>query len=104
MEAILDIGSYVIVRSSPSGCWAGTLASIYGQTVELTDARRLWRWWAAEGVSLSGVAAKGLRADKVTDCRIAAPVTSAIIFEVCEVLAATRAARDSIESQPARSS
>jgi hypothetical protein len=26
----MDIGKYVIVRSSPSGCWAGTLAGIDG--------------------------------------------------------------------------
>jgi hypothetical protein len=29
-EGKMDIGKYVIVRSSPSGCWAGTLASIDG--------------------------------------------------------------------------
>jgi len=97
----MDIGSYVIVRSSPSGCWAGTLASIDGDKVELTNARRLWRWWAAEGVSLSGVAAKGLHPGKTRECRIAAPVSKALILQVCEVLAATDAARASIEAQEA---
>ncbi len=57
-------GDYVIVRSSPSGCWAGTLVSRDGDTVTLANARRLWRWWAAEGVSLSGVAAKGIHPKK----------------------------------------
>jgi hypothetical protein len=92
----MEIGKYVIVRSSPSGCWGGTLASINGNTVELTDARRLWRWWAAKGVSLSGVAAHGLHPDKTNECRIAAPVSRALILEVCEVLEATDAAKDSI--------
>jgi hypothetical protein len=97
----MDIGTYVIVRSSPSGCWAGTLASIDKDTVELTDARRLWRWWAAEGVSLSGVAAKGLHPNKLSECRIAAPVARALILQVCEVLEATGEARISIEQQKA---
>ena len=97
----MDIGTYVIVRSSPSGCWAGTLASLDKDTVELKDARRLWRWWAAEGVSLSGVAAKGLHPGKLSECRIAAPVERALILQVCEVLLATAEARASIEQQKA---
>lgn len=95
----MEIGTYVIIRSSPSGCWAGTLARIDGTTVELTDARRLWRWWAAKGVSLSGVAAHGLRSDKLRECRIAAQVSRAIINEVCEVLEASDVARASITAQ-----
>ena len=94
----MDIGKYVIVRSSPSGCWAGTLASIEGDKVELTDARRLWRWWAAKGVSLSGVAAHGLHPNKTKECRIAVPVSRALILQVCEVLETTDEARVSIEA------
>lgn len=100
-EAHLDIGTYVIVRSSPSGCWAGTLASIDGSTVELTDARRLWRWWAGKGVSLSGVASHGLHPDHLSECRIAVPVLRCLVNEVCEVLAATDVAKASIEAQEA---
>lgn len=95
------IGKYVIVRSSPSGCWAGTLKSVDGKTVEMTDARRLWRWWAAEGVSLSGVAAAGLHPKKLKECRIASAVTTAVVMEVCEILLATDAAKKSITSQEA---
>ena len=97
----MDIGKYVIVRSSPSGCWAGTLVSINDKTVELKDARRLWRWWSAKGVSLSGVATDGLRQDKLKECRIATPVATAVIFEVCEVLKVSERARASIEAQEA---
>lgn len=95
------IGKYVIVRSSPSGCWAGTLKSIDGSKVELTDARRLWRWWAAEGVSLSGVAAAGLHPKKLKECRIAPAVSVAMVMDVCEVLLATDAAKSSITSAEA---
>jgi hypothetical protein len=100
----LQIGSYVIARSSQSGCWAGTLVGIDGSTIELTVARRLWRWWAAKGVSLSGVAACGLHPSHEGDCRIAVPVERVMILGVCEVISATDVARASIEAQEARSS
>lgn len=100
----MNIGSYVIVRSSPSGVWAGTLSQRDGTTVTLSDARRLWRWWAAEGVSLSGVAAKGLHPARLDECRVALPVSTAVVFDVCEILSATEQARASIVEQPARSS
>lgn len=96
------IGKYVIVRSSPSGCWAGTLTSLEGDTATLANARRLWRWWAAEGVSLSGVAAAGLHPEHLGDCLIAAAVETAAVFQVCEILVASTAARESVEAQPAR--
>ena len=96
------IGKYVIVRSNQSGVWAGTLASMDGTTVEMTDARRLWRWWAAEGVSLSGVATVGLHPQKLTQCRIEVPVGSALINDVVEILEVTPSARESIEAQKAR--
>lgn len=95
-EATLELGSYVIVRSSQSGCWGGTLKSIDGDKVELTDARRLWRWWAAKGVSLSGVATHGLHPGKASECRIAPAVSTALIIGVCEVLSTTADARASI--------
>jgi hypothetical protein len=98
---MINIGDHVIVRSSPSGCWAGTMTARDGTTVYLSGARRLWRWWAAKGVSLSGVAAHGLHPGKVGECRIAAPV-EAIVFEVCEILAVTPEARASIEAAEAR--
>lgn len=95
------IGTYAIVRSSPSGVWAGTIESIDGSTVVMTNARRLWRWWAAEGVSLSGVAVKGLHPKKLKECRIAVPVGRVMVNEVCEIIEATEAARANIEAQEA---
>lgn len=95
------IGKYVIVRSSPSGCWAGTLTCIDGNKVEMSEARRLWRWWSGEGVSLSGVATAGLHPRKLKECRIAAPVERVMVFDVCEILIATEVAKASITSQEA---
>lgn len=75
--------------------------SVDGNTVEMADARRLWRWWAAEGVSLSGVAVAGLHPKKLKECRIAASVKTALVMEVCEILLATDAAKNSISEQEA---
>jgi hypothetical protein len=103
----MNVGDKVIVRSSQSGCWYGRLAPTPAQfaaadTVTLIGARRLWRWWAAEGVSLSGVAAAGLHRDHLHECRIAAPVAEAVVLGVCEVLAVGDIASASIEAQEAR--
>lgn len=98
------IGTYVIVRSSQSGVWAGTLACRDGDTVELTDARRLSRWWAAKGVSLSGVAAHGLNPSKLSECRIAAPVSRALVIGAFEVLSTSDEALKSINGAEALAS
>jgi hypothetical protein len=95
----METGHYVIVRSSPSGCWAGTLVEINNTTVRLSGARRLWKWWAAAGVSLSGVASAGLHREKHDFCKIEPPV-EVIVYDVCEILRVTDAARASIEAAP----
>lgn len=107
--ALTDPGNYVIVRSSPSGVWAGYIVALHGKdtptsSIELRDARRLWRWWAAEGVSISGVAAKGLHPKKLRECRIAVPVTGVVVNDVCEVISASDEARASIEAAEASAS
>ena len=94
------IDTNVIVRSSQSGCWYGRLVARKGDEVLLQDARRLWRWWSAEGVSLSGVAAAGLHPDHLDECKIAAPVEVAIVLGVCEVLSTPPVAQASIEQAP----
>lgn len=98
------IGTKVIVRSSPSGCWYGEMVERTADIVTLRNARRLWRWWAAEGVSLSGVASHGLHPKHLHECRIAVPVETVIIMQTCEILSTTEAAQASIEAQPAVSS
>jgi hypothetical protein len=96
----VELGQKVIVRSSPSGCWYGTLEAQTGDVVTLSGARRLWRWWAGEGVSLSGVASAGLKESKLSECRIAPAVAAAEIFSVCEILSTTDRAQASIEAAP----
>ncbi len=96
------IGKHVIIRATRAGVHAGILAAHDGQTVRLTHSRRLWRWSAAKGHTLSGVALNGLR-DGATKgwTKIAAPVACQFILDACEIIATTAEAQASIEGWPA---
>lgn len=90
-------GSFVIVRARGAGVHAGIYQGHNGQEVKLTKARRLWQWWAAQSITLSGVAQFGLNHKK---SRIGAPVDEAVILDACEILTTTDAAATSIAEAP----
>ena len=58
------IGQEVIIRTYSAGVWFGRLKEKAGNEVILTEARRMWRWWAKESISLSGVALYGIKQEK----------------------------------------
>ena len=58
------IGQEVIIRTYSAGVWFGRLKEKSGNEVILTEARRMWRWWAKESISLSGVALHGIKQEK----------------------------------------
>lgn len=92
------IGKYVIIRATAAGVHAGILAAHDGsQTVRLTNSRRLWRWTAAKGHTLSGVAAHGIKEGWT---KISAAVDDLIITDACEIIATTPEAQASIEGWP----
>lgn len=88
-----QIGEKVIIRTYSAGVWYGTLSQKEGKEVVLTDARRLWRWWAAESISLSGVAVYGIKQDKSQ----IAPKIDGVWLEAIEILPTTKDAQKSIE-------
>ena len=90
------IGEKVIIRTYSAGVWFGTLAEKSGKEVILTDARRMWRWWAAESISLSGCALYGIRRE---DSKIIAPV-SKVWLEAIEIIPCTDVAIQSIGGAP----
>ena len=47
------IGKKVIIRTYSAGVWFGTLEQKDRNEVILRNARRMWQWWAKEGISLS---------------------------------------------------
>ena len=67
------IGQEVIIRTYSAGVWFGRLKEKSGNEVILTEARRMWRWWAKESISLSGVALHGIKQEH---SRIAGAVES----------------------------
>jgi len=87
---------YVVVRAASAGAFAGYLAGEDGRTVVLRNARRLWYWEGA--ASLSELANAGVA--KPDNCKFPAAVRQIKIHGVIEVITATDAARNSIESVP----
>ena len=76
------IGQEVIIRTYSAGVWFGRLEQKSGNEVILTEARRMWRWWCKESISLSGVVRHGIDQDK---SRIAGAVNS-VWLEAIEII------------------
>ncbi len=86
------IGKMVIIRTYSSGVWFGELSEKSGNEVIVINARRMWRWFAAESISLSSVAMKGINRSK---SKIAEPVNS-VWLEAIEIIPCTDTASESI--------
>lgn len=87
------VGKKVIVRTYSAGVFFGTLTEKQGCEVILSDARRLWRWFAIEGISLSEVAMNGVVSEK---SKVASPVKS-IWLEAIEIIPCSDDSIKSIE-------
>ena len=90
------VGETVIVRTYSAGVWCGTLREKCGKEVILIDARRMWRWWCAESISLSGVVCYGITKEK---SKIAAPVDQ-VWLEAIEIMPIKGDAAKSIMEAP----
>lgn len=90
------IGKKVIVRTYSAGVWFGELAEKAGNEVIIKNARRMYRWWAAESISLSAVALHGIKHDK---SKIVEAVPSAWL-EAIELIPCSDTAIASIEGAP----
>ena len=88
------IGQEVIIRTYSAGVWFGRLKQKAGNEVILTEARRMWRWWAKESISLSGVALYGINQDK---SRIAGAVES-VWLQAIEIIPISGKAAESIRT------
>ena len=96
-EAGLDkfaSGQEVIIRTYSAGVWFGRLKEKSGKEVILTEARRMWRWWAKESISLSGVALHGIKQEK---SRIAGAVDS-VWLQAIEIIPVSGTAAESIRT------
>ncbi|MEY2655971.1 MAG: hypothetical protein RLZZ524_2999 [Pseudomonadota bacterium] len=87
------IGKYVICRCYSAGVHAGVLVEKDGEIAVLTEARRLWKWTAKNGVALNGVAFHGLKA---SESKIDSTVSEIELSGVIEVISTTEQAEASI--------
>lgn len=87
------IGEKVIIRTYSAGVWFGTLEQKDRNEVILRAARRMWSWWAKEGISLSSVSVHGIKQDKSK----IAEVIDAVWLEAIEIIICTDVAVKSIE-------
>lgn len=87
------IGQKCIIRTYSAGVWFGVVSEKAGNEVIVTSARRMWRWHAAESISLSAVAIHGI---KEKQSKIAEAVGS-VWLEAVELIPCTDKAITSIE-------
>jgi len=87
------LGKKVIIRTYSAGVWFGTLSEKDRSEVILKDARRMYRWWAYESISLSAASLHGIKHDKSKICE---PV-SLVWLEAIEILPCTPKAIGLIE-------
>jgi hypothetical protein len=90
-----QIGRKVIVRSRDAGVIYGEYAGNDGNTVHLKNARQLWRWFAAKGISLVDVATYGV---KKTECKFSTAQSTVTVFGACAMIDVTAEAAASIEA------
>ena len=90
------LGKKCVVRTYSAGVWFGEIAEKSGSEVIVKNARRMWKWWAAEGISLSSVARQGVKQDQ---SKIVEAVP-AVWLEAIELIPASDKAIASIEGAP----
>lgn len=88
------IGKEVIIRTYSAGVWFGVLKQKAGNEVILTKARRMYRWWAKESISLSGVARYGIKQE---DSKICGELDS-VWLEAIEIITVSGNAAESIRT------
>lgn len=87
------IGKKVLVRSAQAGVYFGTLESIEGETVTMSNVRNIWYWEGA--TCLAQIANDGIKGGKVSQA-----VTDMVITSVCQVILLTPTAISNLENQP----
>ena len=90
-----QIGRKVIVRSRDAGVTYGVYAGNDGSTISLTNARQMWNWTAAKGITLIDVATYGVKADK---CKFSPSSATVSVFNACALIDVTDDAAKIIEA------
>ena len=92
-------GKEAVVRGIQSGVFFGTLEDMDGQTVELSNARNIWRW---EGASnLNQIAVDGVNTGELSSTRISMAVDTLVLTDICEIIPLTEKAVEILGGAPA---
>jgi hypothetical protein len=84
------LGKFVLVRTYSAGVHVGTLKSHAGTQVELTDARRIWRWYGAN--TLNEISQKGVG----DSSKISEAVPTIALTEAIELIPCSDVARENL--------
>lgn len=90
------VGKKCVVRTYSAGVWFGEIVEKSGNEVIVKNARRMWRWWATEGISLSAVALHGIN---YGESKIVEAVPT-VWLEAIELIPASIKAIVSLEEAP----
>ncbi len=85
-------GNIYIVRTYSAGVFMGEIKHREGKEVEMTNARRLWKW--AGAASLSQLAMEGTKDPE--NCKFPCPVKRVVLLEAIEILECSAKAVSSI--------
>jgi hypothetical protein len=87
------LGRKVIVRSRDAGVIIGDYAGNDGSTVHLRNGVQMWKWTAAQGISLIDVATYGVKA---SGCKFSPASATVTVFNACALIDVTDVAAASI--------
>ena len=91
------IGIQAIIRCRDAGIHYGTVRDIDGRTVELANARRIWRWRGA--LTLTHLASETEALDSGWT-RITPALPSYLLLDACEVLPLSAGAAARLDAVP----
>lgn len=89
------VGKHCVVRTYAAGVHIGTVDSVDGTEVVLSNSRRLWYWNKA--FTLSAVAVEGF---DIKTSKVAAEVPTILLSDMIELIPTTEKARKIIEKAP----
>ena len=87
------MGRKVIVRSRDAGVIFGDYAGNDGSTVHLRNGVQMWKWKAAQGISLIDVATYGIDS---SGCKFSPASATVTVFNACALIDVTDAAAASM--------
>lgn len=93
-DTIREDGRKVIVRSRDAGVVYGEIIARSGADITLQNARQLWKWQAAKGITLIDVATAGVKA---RGCKFSTETANIVILNACALIDVSSDAAASIE-------